>query len=176
MRFMVDLDRKNDWVQWEVMTETGIHLGWVRSVSIDPKNNAQVSLVIVPIAIGWLPQQFVGAYQLANVDLLCVGVDRLLIVAEDAEQKLKQLKVGVLSRKAQSSLNRLPIAIMVWGQSILYLIGIAKPSRWMRRQKTYCAPSRNDNHGWDDPGFQPAIMPRRPSPNPLNQAAEIPLN
>jgi hypothetical protein len=172
---MVDLDHKNDWVRWEVITETGVRLGRVRSISFDPKNNAQVSLVIVPIAIGWLPQQFVGADELANLDLLCVGVDRLLIVAEDAEQKLKQLKVGILSRKAQSSLNRLPIAIMVWGQSILYSIAIVKPSLWMRRQKTYHAPSINDNSGWDD-GFQPAIMPRRPSPNPLNEAAEIPLD
>jgi hypothetical protein len=175
VKLMAHPGKKNDWVRWEVITQTGVWLGWVRSVSVDPTNNAQISLVIVPIEIVWLPKQFVGAYELANVDLLCVGVDRLLIVAEDAEQKLKQLRVGVLNRKAQPSLNRLPVAIMVLGQSILYLVGIVQPSRWMRRKKYDYVPPIDDENGWDDDGFQPAMVPRRPSPNPLNGAVEIPL-
>lgn len=144
---MAHLEEKK-WIQFEVVTETGVCLGWVRNSSLATKDSNQITLVVVPSSVGWLPEKLVGAYELASIELICVGSERL-IVAEGSEEKLEHLKVGILERLG---LIRLP---------------------WMQQEEAYSL--RIDSRGEDgDTGFQPAIRPRSPSPKPMNDAAEIP--
>lgn len=148
---MVHLEDKKDWAQFEVITETGLRLGWVRSSSIDIEDDTQITLVVVSSSRGWLSEKFVGAYELASIKLVCIGSKRL-IVAEGSEDKLKRLEVGLLER-----------------------LGLIKPP-WVQQQKgSYILPIvlRGED---GDTGFQPAIKPRRPNPNPMDDAAEIPFD
>jgi len=93
---VVHLKGKKDWSQFEVITETGLCLGWVRSASIDAEGDTFITLVVVPTPISWLPEKLVGTYEFAGVDLVCVGSARL-IVAEGSEEKLKFNEICIQS-------------------------------------------------------------------------------
>lgn len=148
------MDRQ-DWIGAEAITETGILLGWIRSVRIDDEIDIHISLVIAPVPVSWLPGIAVGLYELSNVDVISVGPGRL-IVAEGTEETLNHLAVGVLER-----------------------LGVVRPP-WMKEGK-FISPQLNstDSRWWndrdDDAGLSFATKPRRPSPTPTDDAAEIPF-
>jgi hypothetical protein len=144
-------EKKLEWVNFEVITEVGLRLGWVRSVYVD-SNTEQIVLAIAPGFTRWLPELFVSVYELDSAYVVAVNSARL-IVAENSEDYLSPVTVG-------------------W----MEMLGVWRPS-WEKDEEIPIYSSRGRNEGWDDdnPGPQPVTNPRRPNPKPTEGAAEIRL-
>jgi hypothetical protein len=140
----------------EVITETGVLLGWLKKVGIekvgiedDTSSANRVFLVLSGSPFLWIPEVVSGAYELPIEEIISPGHNRL-IVFEGAEERIEVLTVGVLER-----------------------LGISKVPREYSPE-AYRPPvcSWNDEN---DNGFSPATIPRRPSPKPTGGEAEIPM-
>ncbi|HEY9623307.1 MAG TPA: PRC-barrel domain-containing protein [Crinalium sp.] len=81
----------------EVITETGDLLGKVRGFKFNVEDGILESLTIAAIGLPQIPDQVVSTYELSIDEVVSSGPDRL-IVFEGAEQKLRQLTVGLLER------------------------------------------------------------------------------
>jgi len=81
----------------EVITETGEPLGKVRSYQFNVQTGEVTTLIVASLGIPQIPDQLVSTYELSMDEVVSSGPDRL-IVFEGAEQKLRQLTVGVLER------------------------------------------------------------------------------
>lgn len=81
----------------EVITETGELLGKVRGFKFNVDDGILESITIASIGVPQIPDQLISTYELSIDEVVSSGPDRL-IVFEGAEQKLRQLTVGVLER------------------------------------------------------------------------------
>ncbi|MDX2215185.1 MAG: PRC-barrel domain-containing protein [Oculatellaceae cyanobacterium bins.114] len=81
----------------EVITETGELLGKVRGFKFDADDGGLESITIASLGLPQIPDQLISTYELSIDEVVSSGPDRL-IVFEGAEQKLRQLTVGVLER------------------------------------------------------------------------------
>jgi sporulation protein YlmC with PRC-barrel domain len=122
----------------QVITETGVRLGWVKNLRVCYSENGQILMVVAPISIVGLPEIIAGAYA-AQVELVSVGPD-LIIVEEGSEKCLQCLTKGLL--------ERVGIIQAPW----------LAPSNWI-----YTSPPGDD--GLDG---LPGISPHRPDPNPIS--------
>jgi hypothetical protein len=131
----------------EVITETGVLLGWFRKVGVTENTSSanRASLILSRIPFLWMPDVISSAYELSIEEVISSGHNRL-IVYEGAEQRVKVLTIGMLER-----------------------LGISKAPR-----KAYSPAGYSWNDENDD-GLSPATIPRRPSPKPTGSEAEIPM-
>jgi sporulation protein YlmC with PRC-barrel domain len=81
----------------EVITETGELLGKVRGFKFNVEDGLLESITIASIGLPQIPDQVVSTYELSIDEVVSSGPDRL-IVFEGAEQKMRQLTVGLLER------------------------------------------------------------------------------
>jgi hypothetical protein len=134
----------------EVITETGVLLGWFRKVGIaDSTRSAnRASLILSSIPFLWIPEVVSSAYELPIEEVISSGHDRLIVFV-GAEKRVKVLTIGVLER-----------------------LGISKAPRKAYSSAVY---SWNDENDEDDDGLSPATIPRRPSPKPTGGEAETPV-
>lgn len=93
----INLELYSSLINSEVITETGELLGKVRGYKFGAEDGILESLVIASIGLPQIPDQIVSTYELSIDEVVSSGPDRL-IVFEGAEQKLRQLTVGVLER------------------------------------------------------------------------------
>jgi hypothetical protein len=140
------LENSNDWTGFEVITETGELLGWVRNTILSSGNDTPVSLIISILPTLWMPKVFTGSYELSTSEICSFGASRL-IAFEGAEDRLVCQTVSFLER-----------------------IGLVQPSWHPKNRKEDC-PIRV-NSRWDDDdgstGTSPVPVPRQPCPNPIN--------
>jgi hypothetical protein len=153
------LENSNNWTGFEVITETGEFLGWVRNTILSGGNDTPVSLIISILSIPWMPKVFTGSYELSTSEICSFGTSRL-IVFEGAEDRLICQTVSLLER-----------------------IGLVQPP-WCQKNvekvypvRVYSNPIRM-NGLWDDDegstGTSPVPVPRQPSPNPMNTEVNAP--
>jgi hypothetical protein len=153
------LENSNNWTGFEVITETGEFLGWVRNTILSGGNDTPVSLIISILSIPWMPKVFTGSYELSTSEIFSFGTSRL-IVFEGAEDRLICQTVSLLER-----------------------IGLVQPP-WCQKGvetvypvRVYPNPIRMDGL-WDDDegstGTSPVPVPRQPSPNPMNIEVNAP--
>ncbi len=135
----------NNWTGFEVITETGDVLGWVKN-TICSENDAPPFLIISILSISWLPEVLTGSYQLPTSEIVSIGTKRV-IVFEGAEDRLICQTVSLLER-----------------------IGLVQPP-WCKKGK-WEAPFICANDSWDDDegstGTSPVPVPREPGPSPMN--------
>lgn len=81
----------------EVITETGELLGKVRGFRFNVATGEVDTLVIASLGLPQIPDQVLSTYELSMDEVVSSGPDRL-IVFEGAEEKLRQLTVGLLER------------------------------------------------------------------------------
>jgi hypothetical protein len=155
------LENSNDWTGFEVITETGEFLGWVRNTILSSGNNIPVSLIISIFSITWIPKIFTGSYELSTSEICSFGTSRL-IVFEGAEDRLVCQTVSLWER-----------------------IGLVQPP-WCQKDKEEVYPIRMKeddylirmNGLWDDDegstGSSPVPVPRQPCPNPMNTEVNAP--
>jgi hypothetical protein len=91
------LENSNNWTGFEVITETGEFLGWVRNTILSGGNDTPVSLIISILSIPWMPKVFTGSYELSTSEICSFGTSRL-IVFEGAEDRLICQTVSLLER------------------------------------------------------------------------------
>ncbi|NEQ53312.1 MAG: PRC-barrel domain containing protein [Leptolyngbya sp. SIO3F4] len=94
---MSALRSHNLWVGSNVITETGISLGWVRGAIFDPENGKPIAVSITRCRLFQLPETITGSYELSVVEITMFQAN-LLIATAGAEKKLKQTTVGMLER------------------------------------------------------------------------------
>jgi hypothetical protein len=146
------LENSNDWTGFEVITETGEFLGWVRNTILSSGNDTPISLIISIFSITWMPKVFTGSYELSTSEICSFGTSRL-IVFEGAEDRLVCQTVSLLER-----------------------IGLVQPP-WCQKDKEEDYPIRR-NGLWDDDegstGTSLVPVPRQPCPNPMNTEVNAP--
>jgi hypothetical protein len=149
------VENSDNWTGFEVITETGEFLGWVRNTILSGGNDTPVSIIISILSIPWMPKVFTGSYELSTSEICSFGTSRL-IVFEGAEDRLICQTVSWLER-----------------------IGLVQPP-WCQKNQEEVYPIRMNNGLWDDDagstGTSPVPVPRQPSPNPMNTEANAPQN
>lgn len=155
---MIDsFDNKREWIGYEVITEIGVLLGWVKQIKLDAVKTNQATITIAIIPIYYLPDILSSAYEFSSTEIITSGFNSL-IVWTGTEKRLNQLTIGILER---FNIVKLP-----WCQ----------PNKRM-----FITPAITDgndkNDTWDDDEFSGSTKPRRPSPKPNDSAEnEIPLD
>ncbi len=81
----------------EVLTESNDLLGRVRSFKFNVETGLVEALVIGSVGVAFVPDQMLSTYELPVDEIVSSGPDRI-IVFDGADEKLKQLTVGVLER------------------------------------------------------------------------------
>ena len=76
----------NNWIGFEVITETGEILGWVRNIILSSEDDSPISLIISILPILWLPKVVTGSYKLSTSEIVSFGTNRLIIF-EGAEDR-----------------------------------------------------------------------------------------
>jgi hypothetical protein len=153
---MTNLEISRDSIGFEIITETGVRLGWLKRAVNDDLKIIEISR----IPIRWLPDFITGIYRLSIYEIMSAGHGRI-IVLEGAEERLIHVIIGWLDR-------------FNW----------RKPS-WEKQAEYVEIPSTNqlpidssvqDDWGDDDGA---ATSNRKPTPeglSPFNHQAEIPLD
>ena len=139
------IENKDNWVGFEVITETGETLGWVsHSISGGEEEDFHISLIISILPSLWLPKAITGSYKLSAFEIVSSGPDRL-ITFEGAEDRIICLTVSWLER-----------------------IGLVHPPWRQGNSEKWDLPP-DDGGG---PGMSPVPAPRNPGPHPLNAEAQ----
>jgi sporulation protein YlmC with PRC-barrel domain len=81
----------------EVITETGEPLGRVRDFQFSVEDGKVYSIIIASIGLPQIPEQLVSTYEIAMEEVVSSGPNRLILF-EGAQERLRQLSVGVLER------------------------------------------------------------------------------
>lgn len=152
-----------------VLTETGVLLGWLKRRGFADNDTADgASLILSGVPFLWMPEVVSGAYKLSIEEVVSSENNRVVLF-EGAEKRLEILAIGVL--------DRLGISITPSQKAYTsgrYLQDDEDPCRTMRTIAGWN--DEDDSWGYnDDEGFSPAFVPRRPSPEPSDGEAEIPL-
>ena len=93
----IDVERYTSLINCEVITETGELLGKVRGYKFDIDTGKLETLVVAALGFPLIPDQVVSTFEMAMTEVVSSGPDRL-IVYEGAEERLKQITVGLLER------------------------------------------------------------------------------
>jgi sporulation protein YlmC with PRC-barrel domain len=93
----VDIDAYSSLINSEVITETGEPLGRVRDFQFNLEDGKVASIVIASLGIPQIPDQVLSTYEISMEEVISSGPNRL-IVFEGAEERLRQLTVGLLER------------------------------------------------------------------------------
>jgi sporulation protein YlmC with PRC-barrel domain len=149
----------------EVITETGELLGKVRGFRFNVRTGKVDSLIIASVGIPQIPDQVISTYELSMDEVVSSGPDRL-IVFEGAEEKLRQLTVGVLERLGigRPPWERDEAADYIMPTSVSNQLGTGLPTTQTQPVRT-AAPARDT---WDDDNWSEA-RPRRELQEPLRQ-------
>jgi hypothetical protein len=131
----------------EVITETGVPLGWVRRLNGQLEGDRGCSIAIASSRWRFLPNILVSTYELAVDEVVSTG-DKRLIVFEGAEERLHGLAIGLLHH---CGLLRFP---------------------WKSDQDVVPVYCRSD---WDDDfdGTAAVGCPRKPTPNPIGDESGV---
>jgi hypothetical protein len=134
----------------EVITETGVPLGWVRQLKNQPEGDRGCLLEIASFRWQFLPEILVSTYQLAEAEIVSKGDERL-IVFEGAEERLHFLAIGLL--------HRCGLLRFAWECDRAVIT-------------VYC------RSNWDDDvdGTATAGCPRKPTPNPIGYESAVSPN
>jgi sporulation protein YlmC with PRC-barrel domain len=81
----------------EVITETGEPLGRVRDFQFDADTGKVNSIIIASVGLPQIPEQIISTYEISMEEVVSSGPNRLILF-EGAEERLRQLTVGVLER------------------------------------------------------------------------------
>ncbi len=81
----------------EVITETGEPLGKVRDFQFDADTGKVNSIIIASIGLPQIPEQIISTYEISMDEVVSSGPNRLILF-EGAEERLRQITVGVLER------------------------------------------------------------------------------
>lgn len=150
----------------EVITETGELLGKVRGFKFNADDGLLESLTIASIGLPQIPDQVVSTYELSIDEVVSSGPDRL-IVFEGAEQKMRQLTVGLLERvglgKPPWERDEDDEYIMPTAVSNQLGTGV----RTATPQSRAVTPAAREN--WDDDNWSDAQPRRRLEQEPLRQ-------
>lgn len=90
-------ERYTTLINCEVVTEAGEPLGRVRGFSLNIETGELVSLNVGALGIPLLPEGVISTYELGVEEIVSSGPDRI-IVFEGAEERLKQVSVGILEK------------------------------------------------------------------------------
>jgi sporulation protein YlmC with PRC-barrel domain len=90
-------ERYTTLINCEVVTEAGEPLGRVRGFSLNIETGELVSLNVGALGIPLLPEGVISTYELGVEEIVSSGPDRI-IVFEGAEERLKQVSVGLLEK------------------------------------------------------------------------------
>jgi sporulation protein YlmC with PRC-barrel domain len=93
----IDIDAYSPLINSEVITETGEPLGRVRDFQFSLEDGKVSSIVIASIGLPQIPEQFISTYEISMEEVVSSGPNRL-IVFEGAEERLRQITVGILER------------------------------------------------------------------------------
>ncbi|WP_299489475.1 hypothetical protein [Acaryochloris sp. IP29b_bin.137] len=143
------VEENENWAGFEVITEIGEILGWVKNVSCEDDSPSALVISILPIL--WLPKVITGSYRLPASEIVSFGPDRV-IVLEGAKYRLDAQTVSWLER-----------------------IGLIHPPWCQAYEEVYSACNGDDE--WregDDPGASLIPVPRKPGPTPLSSEVEVP--
>lgn len=149
----------------EVITEAGEPLGKVRGFRFNVRTGEVDSLVIASFGVPQIPEQVISTYELSMDEVVSSGPDRL-IVFEGAEEKMRQLTVGLL--------ERLGIGRAPWDRDIEddYIMPTSVSNQLGTGLKTTPEPIRNmapaAQDTWDDDNWNDAQV-QRPISEPLRQ-------
>jgi hypothetical protein len=153
---MTNPEISRDSIGFEIITETAVHLGWLKRVVNDDLAISGISR----IPIRWLPDFLTGINHLSVHEIMSVGHGRI-IVLEGTEERLIHATIGWIDR-------------FNW----------SKPS-WKKQAESVEIPSTHqlptDRSVQDDWGDNDgtATSNRKPTPkgpSPLNHQADIPLD
>lgn len=155
----------------EVITETGELLGKVRGYRFNVRTGRVDSLIIASVGLPQIPDQVLSTYELSMDEVVSSGPDRL-IVFEGAEEKMRQLTVGLL--------ERLGIGKPPWENDLEtdYIMPTSVSNQLgtgMRVEepvRTVAPPARDT---WDDDNWSEAQAPRREIREPLPQRRPEPI-
>lgn len=152
----------------EVITETGELLGKVRGFRFNPADGRVESLIIASVGLPFIPEGVVSTYELSIEEVVSSGPDRL-IVFEGAEQKLRQMSVGLLERVG---IGRPP-----WERDDdeEYIMPVAPSNQLPSGVRTPTPPIRTPTPAvretWDEDNWEePAV---RRQPEPLRQQRQL---
>lgn len=93
----VDVEALSALINCEVITEDGEMLGRVRDFHFNLDDGNVASLIIASWGYPQIPEQVISTYELPIEEIVSSGPNRI-IVFEGAEERLKQLTVGLLER------------------------------------------------------------------------------
>jgi len=138
------------WVGCEVITETGVLLGWVRQMIFDVEAQTPIALSIATLPILRIPEILIGSYTLPWTEIVSSPTHRL-IAFEGSEERLFPQTIGWLER-----------------------LGLVRPP-WFKEKNCYTV-SPTDSHDDEEggTGLSPVPVPRRPSPTPMSHESEPP--
>lgn len=145
----------------EVITETGELLGKVRGFRFNPADGRVESLIIASVGLPFIPEGVVSTYELSIEEVVSSGPDRL-IVFEGAEQKLRQMSVGLLERVG---IGRPP-----WERDDdeEYIMPVAPSNQLPSGVRTPAPPIRTPapavRETWDEDNWEEPAVRRQPEP------------
>jgi sporulation protein YlmC with PRC-barrel domain len=93
----VDILAYSNLINSEVITETGEPLGRVRDFQFSIEDGKVYSIIIASIGLPQIPEQLISTYEIPMDEVVSSGPNRLILF-EGAQERLRQLSVGVLER------------------------------------------------------------------------------
>ncbi|MEL6128455.1 MAG: hypothetical protein AAFR24_11595 [Cyanobacteria bacterium J06627_3] len=149
---MNTLENSNLWTGCEVLTESGIPLGWVRKTLLNSENHNPTTLIITTLPTLWFPQRILGNYELLVSEVVSFQSNRLFVF-EGAEEKLNQINIGLLE-----------------------CLGLGRHP-WEMEGDGYIFPtSSSDGNNDNGTDLSPVPAPRWPGPSPISYEMEPPLD
>jgi sporulation protein YlmC with PRC-barrel domain len=139
----IDIDTYSPLINSEVITETGQLLGRVRDFQFSIEDGKVSSIFIASFSLPQIPDQFLSTYEISMEEVVSSGPNRL-IVFEGAEDRIRQLTVGILER-----------------------LGIGRPA-WKKDEES----DRHDDD-WDNPPLAAIPRRPKPNPD-TDEMAELP--
>lgn len=151
----------------EVITETGELLGKVRGFKFNVEDGLLESLTIASIGLPQIPDQVVSTYELSIDEVVSSGPDRL-IVFEGAEQKMRQLTVGLLERVGlgKPPWERDEEDEYIMPTAVSNQLGTGVRTATPQSNRTVAPAARET---WDDDNWSDAQPRRRLEQEPLRQ-------
>ncbi|MGE5658380.1 MAG: PRC-barrel domain-containing protein [Actinomycetota bacterium] len=167
----IDVEAYSSLINSEVITETGELLGRVRSFKFDTESGKVVSLIIASLGIPQIPEQMISTYELPIDEIVSSGPNRL-IVFEGAEQRLRQLTVGVLERiglgqapwEREEDMGYYPTTVRPENQ-----LGSGEPVKVAETRRTATPAVEeawDEDEQWERPVVRPPVRPQR-EPEPV---------
>lgn len=129
---------------FEVVTETGIQLGWVNKVELNLDDEFVTNLTLTSVRLPSLISWLASTYKVSSESIVHIGSTRVL-TREGTEEQILNFKLGVLER---FGLRRLP---------------------WLESDKQYIFPMHISHQGYGNEDIdgtgskKPTPLP--PSPN-----------